>query len=154
MPPRRSRILTDNRSDKASPSPAAVHALVAVSSGGTQLQGARFDGAKLQGASLDGVQLKDAELKNANVFRSEFVDVNLDNAVVYNPDYEKTIPLPSEKVVELTDALVDEHCNSEHRLADSAQMRLAQDDEMVHTLAPDRSDQPFGKAFCQGEAGT
>jgi len=25
-------------------------------------------------------------------------------------------------------------------------MRLAQDDEMVHTLAPDRSDQPFGKA--------
>jgi hypothetical protein len=26
---------------------------------------------------------------------------------------------------------------------DSAQMRLAQDDEMVHTLAPDRSDQPF-----------
>src|SRR6266704_3831418 len=30
---------------------------------------------------------------------------------------------------------------------DSAQMRLAQDDEMVHTLAPDRSDQPFGKAI-------
>src|ERR1700694_2937113 len=29
---------------------------------------------------------------------------------------------------------------------DSAQMRLAQDDEMVNTLAPDRSDQPFGKA--------
>jgi hypothetical protein len=26
-------------------------------------------------------------------------------------------------------------------------MRLAQDDEMVHTLAPDRSDQPFGKAI-------
>ena len=25
-------------------------------------------------------------------------------------------------------------------------MRLAQDDEMVHALAPDRSDQPFGKA--------
>src|ERR1700730_7989682 len=25
-------------------------------------------------------------------------------------------------------------------------MRLAQDDEMVNTLAPDRSDQPFGKA--------
>jgi hypothetical protein len=32
-------------------------------------------------------------------------------------------------------------------------MRLAQDDEMVHALAPDRSDQPFGKAFCHGEAG-
>src|ERR1700736_6596846 len=30
---------------------------------------------------------------------------------------------------------------------DSAQMRLAQDDEMVHALAPDRSDQPFGKAI-------
>ena len=29
----------------------------------------------------------------------------------------------------------------------SAQMRLTQDDEMVHTLAPDRSDQPFGKAI-------
>src|SRR6202048_765253 len=29
---------------------------------------------------------------------------------------------------------------------ESAQMRLAQDDEMVNTLAPDRSDQPFGKA--------
>ena len=30
---------------------------------------------------------------------------------------------------------------------DSAQMRLAQDDEMVNTLAPDRSDRPFGKAI-------
>ena len=30
---------------------------------------------------------------------------------------------------------------------DAAQMRLAQDDEMVDTLAPDRSDQPFGKAI-------
>src|SRR3990170_2967320 len=30
---------------------------------------------------------------------------------------------------------------------DSAQMCLAQDDEMIHTLAPDRSDQPFGKAI-------
>src|SRR5665213_2883280 len=29
----------------------------------------------------------------------------------------------------------------------SAQVRLAQDDEMIHTLAPDRSDQPFGKAI-------
>ena len=26
-------------------------------------------------------------------------------------------------------------------------MRLAQDDEMVDTLAPDRADQPFGKAI-------
>ena len=32
-------------------------------------------------------------------------------------------------------------------------MRLAQDDEMVDALAPDRSDQPFGKAILQGEAG-
>src|SRR4029077_8039590 len=33
---------------------------------------------------------------------------------------------------------------------DSAQMRLAQDDEMVNTLAPDRSYQPFGKAILPG----
>ena len=26
-------------------------------------------------------------------------------------------------------------------------MRLAEDDKMIHTLAPDRSDQPFGKAI-------
>ena len=26
-------------------------------------------------------------------------------------------------------------------------MRLTQDDEMVHALAPDRSDKPFGKAI-------
>ena len=26
-------------------------------------------------------------------------------------------------------------------------MRLTPDDDMVHTLAPDRSDQPFGKAI-------
>ena len=26
-------------------------------------------------------------------------------------------------------------------------MRLAEDDEMIHALAPDRSDQPFGKAI-------
>src|SRR5882762_2402311 len=32
----------------------------------------------------------------------------------------------------------------------SAQMRLAQDDEMVNTLTPDRSDQPFGKAILPG----
>src|SRR5262245_17731541 len=30
---------------------------------------------------------------------------------------------------------------------DAAQMRLTQDDKMIHTLAPDRSDQPFGKAI-------
>jgi hypothetical protein len=28
-----------------------------------------------------------------------------------------------------------------------AQMRLAQDNDVVQTLAPDRSDQPFGKAI-------
>src|ERR1700716_2765198 len=33
------------------------------------------------------------------------------------------------------------------RSQDTAQMRLAQDDEMVHALAPDRSNQPFGKAI-------
>src|SRR5271169_7252257 len=32
-------------------------------------------------------------------------------------------------------------------LKDPAQMGLAQDDEVVHTLAPDRSDQPFGEAI-------
>jgi hypothetical protein len=30
---------------------------------------------------------------------------------------------------------------------DPAQMRLAEDDEMVYALAPNRSDQPFGKTF-------
>jgi len=29
----------------------------------------------------------------------------------------------------------------------SAQMRLAQDNDVVHTLTPDQSDQPFGKAI-------
>src|SRR5512132_4088247 len=33
------------------------------------------------------------------------------------------------------------------RLQDAAQMRLAQDDKVVHTLASDRSDQSFGKAI-------
>src|SRR3977135_3082735 len=33
------------------------------------------------------------------------------------------------------------------RSEDSAQMRLAQDNDVVHTLTPDRSDQPFGKAI-------
>src|SRR5262245_3689809 len=32
-------------------------------------------------------------------------------------------------------------------LQDPAQMRLAQDDDMVDALAPDRSDQSFGKAI-------
>src|SRR5665647_1802272 len=32
------------------------------------------------------------------------------------------------------------------------QMRLAQDDKMIHTLAPHRSDQPFGKAILPGRA--
>src|SRR5215203_4505812 len=36
---------------------------------------------------------------------------------------------------------------------DVAQMRLAQDDDMVHTLAPDRSDQPFGKAILPRRGG-
>ena len=30
---------------------------------------------------------------------------------------------------------------------DPPQMRLAQDDEVVHALAPDRSDQPFGEGI-------
>ena len=30
---------------------------------------------------------------------------------------------------------------------DAALMRLAEDDEMIHALAPDRSDQPFGTAI-------
>src|SRR5471030_2950901 len=29
----------------------------------------------------------------------------------------------------------------------SAQMHLAQDNDVVHTFTPDRSDQPFGKAI-------
>ena len=32
----------------------------------------------------------------------------------------------------------------------SAQMRLAQDDDTVHTFTPDRSDQPFGKSILPG----
>src|SRR6478752_353990 len=31
-----------------------------------------------------------------------------------------------------------------------AQMRLARDNDVVHTLTPDRSDQPFGKAILPG----
>src|ERR1700737_4076030 len=33
------------------------------------------------------------------------------------------------------------------RFQNPAQMRLAQDNDVVQTLAPDRSDQPFGKAI-------
>src|ERR1700720_2739647 len=33
---------------------------------------------------------------------------------------------------------------------DPTQMRLAQDNDVVHTLTPDRSDQPFGKAILPG----
>src|SRR5450631_4032816 len=33
------------------------------------------------------------------------------------------------------------------RSQDPAQMRLTQNNDLVHTLAPDRSDQPFGKAI-------
>jgi hypothetical protein len=32
----------------------------------------------------------------------------------------------------------------------SVQMRLAQDNDVVQTLAPDRSDQPFGEAILPG----
>ena len=32
----------------------------------------------------------------------------------------------------------------------SAQMRLAQDNDVVHTFTPDRSDQPFHKAILPG----
>jgi hypothetical protein len=32
----------------------------------------------------------------------------------------------------------------------SAQMRLAQDNDVVHTFTPDRSDQPFGKSILPG----
>src|SRR6202171_6078631 len=36
------------------------------------------------------------------------------------------------------------------RFQNSAQMHLAQDNDVVHTLTPDRSDQPFGKAILPG----
>src|ERR1700732_5563296 len=36
------------------------------------------------------------------------------------------------------------------RSQDSAQMHLAQDNDVVHTLTSDRSDQPFGKAVLPG----
>jgi hypothetical protein len=32
----------------------------------------------------------------------------------------------------------------------SAQMRLAQDNDVVHTFTPDRSDQPFGESILPG----
>src|SRR6202035_4675447 len=36
------------------------------------------------------------------------------------------------------------------RLQNLAQMHLAQDNDVVHTLTPDRSDQSFGKAILPG----
>src|ERR1700726_2466010 len=36
------------------------------------------------------------------------------------------------------------------RFQNSAQMRLAQDNDVVHTFTPDRSDQPFGKSILPG----
>src|ERR1700694_5634014 len=36
------------------------------------------------------------------------------------------------------------------RLQNLTQMHLAQDNDVVHTLTPDRSDQPFGKAVLPG----
>src|SRR5258707_9322206 len=36
------------------------------------------------------------------------------------------------------------------RLQNLAQMQLAQDNDVVYTLTPDRSDQPFGKAVLPG----
>ena len=36
------------------------------------------------------------------------------------------------------------------RFQNPAQMCLAQDNDMVHTFAPDRSDQPFDKAILPG----
>src|SRR6516164_8350405 len=36
---------------------------------------------------------------------------------------------------------------------DLTQMCLAQDDDVVHTFTPDRSDQPFGKAVLPGRGG-
>src|ERR1019366_7555882 len=38
------------------------------------------------------------------------------------------------------------------RFQNPAQMCLARDNDVVQTLAPDRSDQPFGKAILPGEA--
>jgi hypothetical protein len=48
----------------------------------------------------------------------------------------------------VTARLLSTNLSQEMRLGlqDSAQMRLVQDDDMVNTFAPDRSDQPFGKA--------
>src|SRR6202021_3461108 len=36
------------------------------------------------------------------------------------------------------------------RFQNSAQMRLAQDNDVVNTFAPDRSNQPFGKSILPG----
>jgi hypothetical protein len=40
------------------------------------------------------------------------------------------------------------------RFQNPSEMRLAQNDDVVQTITPDRSDQPFGKAILPGrEAG-
>ena len=39
---------------------------------------------------------------------------------------------------------------NEYELDLLRQMHLAQDNDVVHTLTPDRSDQPFGKAILPG----
>src|SRR3984893_13171361 len=39
------------------------------------------------------------------------------------------------------------------RSQDSAQMHLAQDNDVVHTFTPDRSDQPFSKAILPRRSG-
>jgi len=39
------------------------------------------------------------------------------------------------------------------KFQNSAQMGLAQNNDVVHTFTPDRSDQPFDSPFCHGEAG-
>ena len=39
------------------------------------------------------------------------------------------------------------HCNNERRFAESGAEALAQYDDMVQALVPDRSDQPLGKAI-------
>src|SRR5258708_18862659 len=39
------------------------------------------------------------------------------------------------------------------RFQNATQMRLAQDNNVVHTLAPDRSDQPLGETILPGRGG-
>jgi hypothetical protein len=52
------------------------------------------------------------------------------------------------------DPMIDgflQYCNSERTPAESAQMRLAQHDDVVHALARDCAVQPLCKEFCHGE---